>query len=75
MTKLYQEGCELVRIAVLGKDYTAQFKTIVERSLCPFVVDINFNYDFALISTDAGISKIIINFGNIGSIENIRKLR
>jgi len=72
--QLYQEGCEIVRIAVLGKDDAAVLKTIVERSPCPLVADIHFNYEFALIAADAGISKIRINPGNIGSIENTKKV-
>ncbi|AGM26023.1 4-hydroxy-3-methylbut-2-en-1-yl diphosphate synthase [Spiroplasma syrphidicola EA-1] len=71
---LYQEGCDLVRVAVLGKDDANALKELVERAPCPLVADIHFNYEFALIAADAGISKIRINPGNIGNIENTKKV-
>ncbi|WHQ36553.1 flavodoxin-dependent (E)-4-hydroxy-3-methylbut-2-enyl-diphosphate synthase [Spiroplasma sp. SV19] len=74
INQLYQEGCEIVRVAVLGKDDAAALKTIVEQAPCPLVADIHFNHEFALIAADAGISKIRINPGNIGSIENTKKV-
>ncbi|AKX34463.1 4-hydroxy-3-methylbut-2-en-1-yl diphosphate synthase [Spiroplasma litorale] len=67
---LHKEGCQLVRVAVLGLDDANALKKIVELSPIPVVADIHFNYKFALIAADAGCAKIRINPGNIGSVEN-----
>ncbi|WP_368486529.1 flavodoxin-dependent (E)-4-hydroxy-3-methylbut-2-enyl-diphosphate synthase [Spiroplasma sp. DGKH1] len=71
---LYNKGCEIVRVAVLGIDDAYALKELVAKSPCPLVADIHFNHEFALIAADAGISKIRINPGNIGKIENTRKV-
>ncbi|NCA96520.1 MAG: flavodoxin-dependent (E)-4-hydroxy-3-methylbut-2-enyl-diphosphate synthase, partial [Methanomicrobia archaeon] len=38
------------------------------------VADIHFDYRLALLSIEAGVDKIRINPGNIGSIENVKKV-
>ncbi|QGS51702.1 flavodoxin-dependent (E)-4-hydroxy-3-methylbut-2-enyl-diphosphate synthase [Spiroplasma tabanidicola] len=70
INELYKEGCEVVRVAVLGIHDANALKEIVEKSPIPVVADIHFNYKFALIAADAGCAKIRINPGNIGIEEN-----
>ncbi|AOG60194.1 4-hydroxy-3-methylbut-2-en-1-yl diphosphate synthase [Spiroplasma helicoides] len=70
INQLYQEGCEIVRVAVLGINDAQALSEIVEKSPIPVVADIHFNYKFALIAADAGCAKIRINPGNIGIEEN-----
>lgn len=38
------------------------------------MADIHFDYRLALLSIDAGVSKVRINPGNIGSMENVKKV-
>ena len=45
---------------------------LLERTHIPLVADIHFDYRLALAAADAGIHKIRINPGNIGSDERIR---
>lgn len=49
-------------------------RRIVKKSPLPLVADIHFDYRLALASIDAGISKIRINPGNIGSDDKIRQV-
>ncbi|AHI52643.1 flavodoxin-dependent (E)-4-hydroxy-3-methylbut-2-enyl-diphosphate synthase [Spiroplasma culicicola] len=70
INSLYKEGCQIVRVAVLGIDDANALAQIVKRSPVPIVADIHFNYKFALIAADAGCAKIRINPGNIGIEEN-----
>jgi len=70
INQLYYEGCEIVRVAVLGINDANALQEIVKKSPIPVVADIHFNYKFALIAADAGCAKIRINPGNIGIEEN-----
>ncbi|WP_134297279.1 flavodoxin-dependent (E)-4-hydroxy-3-methylbut-2-enyl-diphosphate synthase [Spiroplasma gladiatoris] len=70
INQLYNEGCEIVRVAVLGINDANCLAEIVKKSPIPVVADIHFNYKFALIAADAGCAKIRINPGNIGIEEN-----
>lgn len=71
---LENEGCQLVRVAVLGLDDAAALHELVKRSPLPIVADIHFNFNFALTAADAGVAKIRINPGNIGIEENVIKV-
>jgi (E)-4-hydroxy-3-methylbut-2-enyl-diphosphate synthase len=72
--KLYQAGCEIIRVAVLNKECAFALKEIVEKSPIPVVADIHFDYRLALISMDMGINALRINPGNIGNIEHTKKV-
>ncbi|ASP28588.1 4-hydroxy-3-methylbut-2-en-1-yl diphosphate synthase [Spiroplasma corruscae] len=67
---LHKEGCQIVRVAVLGIDDANALNELVKLSPIPIVADIHFNYKFALLAADAGCAKIRINPGNIGNREN-----
>lgn len=67
---LHAEGCEIVRVAVLGINDAEALPELVKASPVPLVADIHFNYKFALMAADAGCAKIRINPGNIGIEEN-----
>jgi (E)-4-hydroxy-3-methylbut-2-enyl-diphosphate synthase len=60
-------GAELVRISVRNDDDVKVLKELVKSSPIPLIADIHFNYKIAIESIKAGISKIRINPGNIGS--------
>ena len=67
-------GCEIVRIAVPDDDAAAALKEIRKGTDVPLVADIHFHYKLALKALDAGIDKLRINPGNIGSIDRVREV-
>lgn len=67
-------GCEVVRIAVPGKDEAIAMKEICRRVSIPIVADIHFHYKLALMALEAGVDKLRINPGNIGSIDRVREV-
>lgn len=71
---LYKYGCDIVRVAILDIEDANSLYAICDASPIPVVADIHFDYRLALIAIDAGISKIRINPGNIGSIDRIEKV-
>ena len=72
--KLAKEGCEIIRVAVLNKACAAALGEIVKNSPIPVVADIHFDYRLALKAIENGVDKIRINPGNIGNIENVKKV-
>lgn len=72
--ELFKAGCQIVRVAVPDEKSAYALQEICANSPIPVVADIHFNYKFALIAVDMGISKIRINPGNIGSDENVEKV-
>ncbi|WP_099203753.1 flavodoxin-dependent (E)-4-hydroxy-3-methylbut-2-enyl-diphosphate synthase [Scatolibacter rhodanostii] len=72
--ELQSAGCELIRAAIPDMDAVRLIPAIKEKISVPLVADIHFDYRLALAAADAGIDKIRINPGNIGSEENVRKV-
>src|SRR5215218_3083001 len=70
--EMVKAGCEIVRIAVPDDDAAAAMYEIRKRTEVPIVADIHFHYKLALKALDAGIDKLRINPGNIGSIDRVR---
>ncbi len=69
-----EAGCDIVRITVNDKQAAAAMADIVKGSPIPVVADIHFNHIFALESLKAGVAKVRINPGNIGSIDRIHEV-
>jgi (E)-4-hydroxy-3-methylbut-2-enyl-diphosphate synthase len=67
-------GVDIVRITVNDKEAAAAMTEIVKQSPVPIVADIHFNHIFALKSIEAGVSKVRINPGNIGSRDRIQQV-
>jgi (E)-4-hydroxy-3-methylbut-2-enyl-diphosphate synthase len=68
-------GCEVVRLAVPDEEAAHALKKIRKRVLdVPLVADIHFHYKLALIALEAGIDKLRLNPGNIGSEKRIREV-
>lgn len=67
-------GCEIVRIAVPDDDAAKALVDIRKGTDMPIVADIHFHYKLALKALDAGIDKLRINPGNIGSIDRVREV-
>ena len=74
ISMLADEGCDIIRVAVLNKDCANALGEIVKYSPIPVVADIHFDYRLALIAMDNGINALRINPGNIGSIEHTKKV-
>lgn len=75
LVQIYQlasEGCEIVRLAVPDQEAARALAEIKPRSPVPLVADIHFDYRLALSALEAGVDKLRINPGNIGSRERTR---
>lgn len=75
LVQIYQlasEGCEIVRLAVPDLEAARALAEIKPRSPVPLVADIHFDYRLALAALEAGVDKLRINPGNIGSRERTR---
>jgi (E)-4-hydroxy-3-methylbut-2-enyl-diphosphate synthase len=69
-----EAGCDLVRVTVNDKEAAEAMREIVRRSPVPIVADIHFNHTFALKALEAGVAKVRINPGNIGSKDRIHQV-
>ncbi len=68
-------GCELMRLAVPDEAAARALAQIVMRLPgVPLVADIHFQYKLALMALDAGIAKLRLNPGNIGSPDKVREV-
>lgn len=70
INELEENGCEIIRIAVLDEEDARAIPALKERIHLPLVADIHFNYRLALIALEGGVDAIRINPGNIGSKEH-----
>lgn len=65
-------GVDIVRVTVNDNDAAEAIGEIVRQSPVPIVSDIHFNHIFALKAISAGVAKVRINPGNIGSEDRIK---
>ncbi|MFL6257932.1 MAG: flavodoxin-dependent (E)-4-hydroxy-3-methylbut-2-enyl-diphosphate synthase [Pyrinomonadaceae bacterium] len=73
--EMMRAGCEIVRVAVPNNEAAVALKEIRRRvPEVPLVADIHFHYRLALLALEAGIDKLRLNPGNIGSIERVREV-
>lgn len=70
--ELAAAGCQVIRFAVPNMDAVRLIPTIKEAVDVPLVADIHFDYRLALESVAAGIDKVRINPGNIGSDDRVK---
>ncbi len=70
--ELERAGCDIIRVAVPDKETVPLISALKEAVSCPIVADIHFDYRLALDSVAAGVDKIRINPGNIGSDDKVR---
>lgn len=71
MKSVRELGCQLIRFAVPDEDSLEALKLICRPQIMPVVADIHFDYRLALGAIKAGVSKIRINPGNIGTEDKI----
>ncbi len=65
-------GCEIIRLAVPDAESVNTLAAVKKAVSVSVVADIHFDYRLALMSLEAGVDKIRINPGNIGSDDNVR---
>ena len=70
--ELEEAGCEIIRAAIPNKDAVKLIPALKESVSVPIVADIHFDYKLALEACAAGIDKIRINPGNIGSDDRVK---
>ncbi len=70
--ELEAAGCEILRAAIPDLQAVALIPAIKSAVAIPLVADIHFDYRLALAAVEAGVDKIRINPGNIGSDERVK---
>lgn len=70
--ELEKAGCEIIRAAVPDLKNVPLISALKEALSVPVVADIHFDYRIALECVEAGVDKIRINPGNIGSSDKVR---
>lgn len=70
--ELEKAGCEIIRTAVPNLDCVKTVYALKENVKVPIVADIHFDYKIALECAEAGVDKIRINPGNIGSDDRVK---
>ena len=69
---LCEAGCDIVRLTAPDIESVETFRALRSRGVVlPLVADIHFDYKIAIAAAEAGVSKIRINPGNIGSREKV----
>jgi (E)-4-hydroxy-3-methylbut-2-enyl-diphosphate synthase len=74
--RLYDVGCEIVRLAVPDNEAAGAFKEIKAKVKPPLIADIHFDHRLAIAAIKAGADGLRINPGNIGgqkAIEDVIK--
>ena len=67
-------GCEIIRAAVPREEDAALIRALKNAVSVPIVADIHFDHKIALRCVEAGVDKIRINPGNIGSEQKVREV-
>ena len=70
--QLQEAGCEIIRVACLDLEDAKAIKEIKSKINIPIVADIHYDYKIALQALEAGVDKVRINPGNIGSEERVK---
>ena len=70
--ELEKAGCEIIRVSVPDMQTVSLIEKLKKAVSCPIVADIHFDYKLALESVAAGVDKIRINPGNIGSDDRVK---
>ena len=71
---LKKVGCDIIRLAVTDEKSLEVVKELKKAIDLPLVADIQFDFRMALGAIDAGIDKIRLNPGNIGSADKVKSI-
>ena len=69
--KLEDAGCDIIRCTIPDNHAADALTGIIPRINIPLVADIHFDYRLALAAVEAGVGKLRINPGNIGSRQRV----
>ncbi|MBA4377868.1 MAG: 4-hydroxy-3-methylbut-2-en-1-yl diphosphate synthase [Gemmatimonas sp.] len=72
--ELATAGAEIVRVTVNDDAAAATLPRLVRSSTVPLVADIHFQHELALKAIAAGVAKLRLNPGNIGSSDKVREV-
>ena len=72
--ELEKAGCEIVRSSVYNEDCVKAIPEILKRIHIPLVADVHFDHRLAIGAIEAGVSKVRMNPGNIGSDAKVFEL-
>ena len=72
--RLEKAGCQIIRLAVPDQEAARSLKQIRQGTKLPLVADIHFDHRLALLALEAGVDKLRINPGNIGSRDKIKQV-
>ncbi len=72
--ELEQAGCEIIRTAVPDMEAVRLIPALKASVSVPIVADIHYDHRLAIACCEAGVDKIRINPGNIGSIEKVKEV-
>lgn len=72
--RLEEAGCQIVRMAVPDMEAARALYDIRKQTDLPLVADIHFDHRLALEAIRAGMDKIRINPGNIGSQDKVKEV-
>ena len=70
--ELEKAGCQIIRSAVPDKDAVKLIEALKNNVSIPVVADIHIDYRLAIECANAGVDKIRINPGNIGSDDRVK---
>lgn len=72
--ELESAGCEIIRVSIPDINAVKLIDAIKSQVSVPIVADIHFDHRLALESVAAGVDKIRINPGNIGSADKVKEV-
>ncbi len=70
--EIEKAGCQILRVALPTLESIKLIEAIKSKISIPLVGDIHFDYKIALAAAEAGIDKIRINPGNIGTEDRVK---
>ena len=70
--RLQAAGCDIVRVTVPDMEALKTVEALKKNISVPLVADIHFDYKLAIESVAAGVDKVRINPGNIGSDDKVK---
>ncbi len=72
--RLQVAGCDVVRLAVPDREAAEALNKIRAHTDMPLVADIHFDFRLALAALGAGVDKLRLNPGNIGSRQKVEEV-
>ena len=72
--ELADAGCDIVRCAIPDMQAAESFGAARKLVKVPLVADIHFDHKLAIAAMENGADKIRINPGNIGSLDNVKRV-